>query len=90
MPTVTFTRNLARHVDCPRAEAPGATVAEVLDAIFAENPRLRGYVVDEHGCLRKHMVVFLDGTAVRDRAALSDPIPDASSQIFVMQALSGG
>ena len=90
MPTVSFTPNLERHVACPQARVPGATVAAALDAVFADNPRLRGYVLDERGRLRKHMAVFLDGTAIRDRDALSDTIPGDDSQIFVMQALSGG
>jgi hypothetical protein len=90
MATVTFTPNLQRHAACAPLRAAGATVAEVLDAAFAQQPRLRGYVLDEHGRLRKHMVVFLDGEAIRDREALSDAVPGDASQLFVMQALSGG
>lgn len=67
----------------------GTVVAEVLAAVFADNPRLRGYVVDERGVLRKHMVVFVDGRQIVDRERLSDPVgPDA--EVYVMQALSGG
>lgn len=62
---------------------------EVLDAVFASNPRARGYVLDDQGALRKHMVVFVDGETIRDRTTLSDPVaPDAD--VYVMQALSGG
>jgi len=89
MAEVAFTPNLARHVECPRCEAPGATVREVLDGVFAENPRLRGYVVDERGALRKHMSVFVDGRQLADRERLSDPV-EPGSEIYVMQALSGG
>ena len=89
MASVHFTQNLRRLVDCPSGQAPGATVKEVLDGIFAANPRLRGYVLDEHGAIRKHMVVFVDGTAVADRDGLADPVR-AESTIYVMQALSGG
>ena len=90
MPVVRFTPNLARHVACPDVEAGGETVCQVLDEVFRTNPRLRGYVLDERGVLRKHMVVFLDGVAIHDRVRLSDPVPDEASEIFVMQALSGG
>ena len=90
MPVVNFTANLRRHVQCPRTEAAGETVAEVLDNVFDQFPFLRGYVVDEHGALRKHMVIFLDGIAVADRRGLSDPVPRVDSEIYVMQALSGG
>ena len=62
---------------------------EVLDTVFAENTRLRGYVVDERGSLRKHMTIFVDGQILLDRRSLSDEVgPD--SEIYVMQALSGG
>lgn len=89
MAVVAFTQNLQRHVECPSLEAPGATVAEVLEQAFAARPRLRGYVVDERGVLRKHMVIFVDGAQIVDRDHLSDPV-GPSSEIYVMQALSGG
>jgi hypothetical protein len=89
MAEVTFTPNLKRHVDCPTVEVAGATVAEVLATVFADNPRLRGYVVDEHGALRKHMVVFIDGQQIVDRDRLADPV-GPRSELYVMQALSGG
>lgn len=89
MAEVAFTPNLARHVECPRRAAPGATVREVLDAVFADNPRLRGYVVDERGALRRHMIVFVDGHQIVDREQLSDPVAPGS-ELHVMQALSGG
>ena len=62
---------------------------EVLDGVFATNERARGYVLDEHGAVRKHMVIFVNGTMIRDRINLSDLV-DQSSEIYVMQALSGG
>ena len=89
MPRVAFTRNLQRHVACPPCTVVGATVRESLDAAFALYPRARGYVLDEHGALRLHMAIFVDGEPVADRRALSDPVP-TSAEILVMQALSGG
>jgi molybdopterin synthase sulfur carrier subunit len=89
MPTVVFTPALQRHVACPEARAPGATVREVLDRVFAERPKARGYILDDAGALRHHVVVFVDGTAVSDRRTLSDAVTD-SSEVYVMQALSGG
>ncbi len=89
MPTVTFTETIQRHVACPPIAVAGGTVREVLDAVFAGNPRARGYVLDEQGALRKHMAIFLDGRMVLDRTGLSDTVqPDA--KLYVMQALSGG
>jgi hypothetical protein len=89
MPHVAFTANLQRHLACPPVDVPGATVREALDAVFEGNPRLRGYVLDEHGALRHHMAIFLDGTPIRDRRSQGDAV-GPNGQIYVMQALSGG
>ena len=86
---MVFTQNLQRHVPCPPTDEPGQTVREVLDRVFSAHPRLRGYVVDERGALRKHMSVFVDGALIVDRATLGDAV-GPQSEIYVMQALSGG
>lgn len=90
MASVNFTPNLRRHVSCPTTTAYGETVGEVLEQVFINEPFLRGYVLDEQGALRKHMVIFLDGIALKDRTTLSDAVTREDSEIFVMQALSGG
>ncbi|MGZ6125228.1 MAG: MoaD/ThiS family protein [Myxococcales bacterium] len=89
MPRVTFTANLRRHVDASAVEVPGATVGEALAAVFARRPELRGYIVDDQGALRRHVVVFVGGEAVRDRVRLTDAVAPGA-EITVMQALSGG
>ena len=89
MARVAFTQNLQRHVACPPCTVEGATLRAVLDAAFATNPKARSYVLDDRGELRHHMVVFIDGEMLHDRAGLTDPVrPD--SDVYVMQALSGG
>jgi hypothetical protein len=89
MATVRFTRNIQRHVECPTREASGSTLRTVLDDYFRDNEKARGYVLDEQGKIRQHMVVFIDGEMVRDRDDLSDVVR-ADSVIDVIQALSGG
>jgi sulfur-carrier protein len=89
VPEVTFTSTLRRHLDAPPATVGGATVRESLEAVFRGNPRLRGYLLDDQGRLRRHVMVFVDGEAICDRDGLSDPVWPAAS-LFVMQALSGG
>jgi len=89
MARVVFTENIQRHVECPETEATGGSVREVLDNVFAANPQARSYVLDDQAALRRHMTIFVDGRAVRDRARLSDPVA-AGSTIHVFQALSGG
>ena len=89
MAKVIFTANIQRHVACPEAQAPGGTVREVLDNVFAENAQARSYVLDDQRALRRHMTIFVDGRMIRDRAGLADRVAE-NSTIHVFQALSGG
>ncbi|MEK6260348.1 MAG: MoaD/ThiS family protein [Planctomycetota bacterium] len=89
MPKVFFTPNLQRHMDAPRGQYAGTTVKEALDDVFKVQTALRGYVVDEQGRLRQHVIVFVDGKPLQDRVRLSDSLGD-HSEVWVMQALSGG
>ena len=89
MPMVSFTSALQRFLPAPAAFVEGGTVGEALAAIFATRPALRGYVLDDQGALRRHVVVYVNGTMVRDRENLADPVgPD--DEIYVFQALTGG
>ena len=89
MARVTFTQNLQRHLTAPPQEVRGATVREALDHVFSRSPQLRSYVLDDQGRLRKHVVIFVDGQLIADRVRLSDTL-GSSSELVVMQALSGG
>jgi len=70
-------------------EIDGATVGDALVNIFLKNPQVRSYVLDEQGVLRKHVCIFLDGERLTNHAALAAPLKK-TSEIYVMQALSGG
>ena len=89
MARVVFTSNIQRHVICPDADAPGQTVREVLENVFAKNSQARSYVLDDQSALRKHMTIFVDGQMVRDRKRLEDSVSETSI-IHVLQALLGG
>jgi molybdopterin converting factor small subunit len=97
VPTVVLAPSLARWLTAtPTTGAAaqsfaveGATVREVLDALFAIAPTLRDYVVDERGTLRHHVVAFVNGVAVTDKATLAEPVP-ADGEVYLFQALSGG
>jgi sulfur-carrier protein len=89
MARIEFTAQLQRFTETPKLDVAAATLREALDAAFAANPRLRGYVLDEQGHVRKHVVVFVDAQRLEDRNDLSHPLrPD--SRVYVLQALSGG
>jgi len=89
MPRVVFTRHLQQHINAPPALVTGQTVRQVLDEVFRGNPQARGYILDEQGMLRKHVAVFVDGQMIADRVGLSDRVGE-SSEVYVLQALSGG
>jgi len=89
MPQVSFTDNLQKHLPCPPVSAQGETVRAVMDAVFADNPPLRSYLLDDQGRLRKHVNIFVNDAMITDRSNLSDPVTD-DDRIFVFQALSGG
>lgn len=89
MAKVFFTSNLRRHVECSSMEAEGVTVAQVLAQVFAAQDRLGAYVLDDQGALRKHMTILVDGLRIGDLDKLTDPVKP-TSEVWVMQALSGG
>ena len=89
MARVSFTPHLQRFLDAAPHDVAASTVAAALDAVFADNPRLRGYILDEHGAVRQHVSIFVDDAPIRDRRTLSDAVGERT-EIFVLQALSGG
>ena len=78
--------NGAREV---AAVVEGATVRDCLNGLFEKFPTLRGYVLDEAGTMRHHVVAFVDGAAISDKRTLDMPVP-ANGELFLFQALSGG
>jgi molybdopterin converting factor small subunit len=86
---VAFTTNLQRHVACPTQEVSGNTVRAVLDAVFATNPRLRSYVLDDQNRLRPHVHIYVNESRIADSTGLTDPVRD-NDEVFVFQALTGG
>jgi sulfur-carrier protein len=89
MAHIFFAASIQRHVATPEREIDARTLGDALAAVFAEQPRLRGYILDDQGALRRHLSVFVDGRPVRDRQHLSDVLGEAS-RVYVVQALSGG
>lgn len=90
MPTVKFTYALRRFFSgLKETPAHGATLKEVLNEIESNYPGIRSYIVDDQGSLRKHVNIFIDGQLISDRLLLTDPFSE-NSEIYIMQALSGG
>jgi molybdopterin converting factor small subunit len=89
MPTVHFTPNLACHIAVPSTTVAGITVRAALEEVFVHNPRLRSYILEDHGGLWKHVNVYVNNESVHDRDGLGDTLA-AGDEVFVFQALSWG
>ena len=89
MAQVHFTSWLREIVPDGPLNAAGATVGDVLAAVFAQRPNVRGYVLDDRGAIRKHVCIFADGVRLPRDATLGHPVK-SESDVHVMQALSGG
>ena len=90
MAKVKFTYALKRFFPKLGETTTGATTLRaVLEEIEAGNPGVTRYVLDDQGRLRQHVNIFIDGVMIKDRNTLTDPFQD-NSEIYIMQALSGG
>ena len=69
----------------PDHEVPGATVGELLRALERAEPAVEGWILDERGCIRRHINVFVNGEAGREETAVAD-----GDRVDVLPAISGG
>ena len=70
-------------------DAPGATVGDVLGALFARHPALRDRVVTELGQVRVHVNVFVGAESIRLGQGLATPVADGDV-VSILPAVSGG
>jgi molybdopterin converting factor small subunit len=68
-----------------RLELPGGSVGEVLLELERRFPRVEGWILDEHGRVRPHVNVFVNGERVREDAPVGD-----RDRIHVLPSISGG
>jgi molybdopterin synthase sulfur carrier subunit len=72
-----------------RVQVEGATVAEVLDALFDRFGELRERISDEGGSLRRFVNVFVGGEDIRFLEGLDTPVEDGS-ELTILPAVAGG
>ena len=89
MPRIAFTRHLQAVGPSELVNYSGATIGELIEAVAADYPRLKSYVLDDQGAVRKHIAIFVDGEMQKRSTALARPV-GIDSEIYVFQALSGG
>jgi molybdopterin converting factor small subunit len=63
----------------------GATVAELLTAVEAAHPDVRGWILDERGRIRRHINVFVNGEYGSEETAVG-----SEDRVDVLPAISGG
>ena len=90
MPKANFTYALKRFFPgIEETEVGTGSVKDVLSELENSYPGLSGYIVDDQGRLRQHVNVFINGSLIEDREALSDEVAE-EDEVYFMQALSGG
>ena len=89
MPRIAFTRHLQAVGPSELVDYSAATVGELIEAVAADYPRLKSYVLDDQGRVRKHIAIFVDGEMQKRSSALALPVGN-ESEVYVFQALSGG
>ena len=88
--TVKIPPQLASATGGDRApSADGATVGEVLEALYARHGELKGRVADDDGTLRRFVNVFLDGEDIRFLDGLDTQVPDGA-ELQILPAVAGG
>ena len=86
MPKVILMGSIRQHVGGLGAvDVGGETAGAMIKALEASHPGLRGWVVDEQGALRRHVKLFLRGTAAGLDAAVGP-----EDELHIVAAISGG
>jgi molybdopterin converting factor small subunit len=63
----------------------GDSVGVALRALEQAHPQITGWILDEHGRVRPHVSVFVDGERVTEKAQLAP-----GDVLHVLPAISGG
>ena len=90
MATVNFTQALKRfYPELNTVEIEATDVNDAIKSIDTKFPGIENYLIDDQRVLRKHVNIFVDGALIKDREQLTDALT-SDSEVYIMQALSGG
>ena len=67
----------------------GASIREVVDALVAAHPALRGQLLTDEGELNRFVNVYVNGQDVRYLSGLETPVA-ASDEVRLLPAMAGG
>ena len=71
------------------AQVEGATVAEVLDALYERHAGLKDRIAGDNGGLRRFVNVYLGGEDVRFLEGLDTEVEDGA-EVTILPAVAGG
>lgn len=77
---------LRSYTESSKADAQGATLAELLLDLDRQYAGIRFRMVDEQDRIRRHIRIFVNGGQTHD---LAQPLAE-TDEIIIVQALSGG
>jgi molybdopterin converting factor small subunit len=68
---------------------PGATVADVLDALYAAHPEVQAQLVAQNGELHRFVNIYVNDEDVRLQGWLATPLAE-SDTLLILPAMAGG
>ena len=71
------------------ASVQGATIGDVLDALYSEHAELRSRIAGEDGEPRRFVNVYLGGEDIRFLEGLATAVPDGA-EVTILPAVAGG
>ena len=66
-------------------ELEGSSLLTVLRSLETEHPKIVGWVLDEHGRIRRHVNVFVNGEMTREDLPLGP-----EDRVHVVPSITGG
>jgi molybdopterin converting factor small subunit len=72
-----------------QVQAAGETLADALTALWRRHPGLRDRVLDDRGCVRAHVNIFVGRENIRDSGGLGTVL-QGTPEIAILPAVSGG
>ncbi len=70
-------------------DVTASNIRDVLVELEQKYPGISSYLMDDAGCLRQHVNIFVKGELIKDRTTLTDQLND-QDEVLIFQALSGG
>lgn len=89
MAQIFLTPHLRRLVPKQPVQVEASSLPQALEGLFVSHPKVRSYVVDDQGHLRRHVTIFIDGEQVTYKDSLQRSL-SPNAEVYVMQALTGG